>query len=80
MYIHRHMLSSRQMMLHSQITPVGHACPGGGVSCMQRHTSVTCAVGPRRERSAGLPRSRRLERKETCPICDTPMSFEELLA
>ena len=21
----------------------------------------------------------RLERKETCPICDTPMSFEELL-
>ena len=22
----------------------------------------------------------RLERKETCPICDTPMSFEELLS
>jgi hypothetical protein len=27
-----------------------------------------------------VSRMRRLERKETCPICDTPMSFEELLA
>ena len=74
-----HVFSSRQVMQYSS-TLVGHACPGGGVSCMQRHEPVACAVGPQRECSVGVVRLRRLERKETCPICDTPMSFEELLA